>query len=755
MRYFRLPGAVIALSLTLSVNAQTKQDENYRKQSAEIRKNVWAWDMAQFRNREVPAEFATASRVVLARHTEFSAESKSKVAFYGLSFGVNKQQTITEVSRELLKLNDKSAVSDYSELSFTQFSKKSSFYSKDKMTTYVGVRVIKPNGTVKELEADDIVLTKNNESEKKAKLAVPDLQPGDMIDYFIATEQVVTNDFSENEYNVLLFDDAPVVSLSYHGQLGKKFAIVYRSYNGAPELKVAKGEGDDILIDIAKKNIPAYENSLWVNAAQQLPHVRMLVSLGYSGMGSRYLSARKPGLVEKNINPDDVIDDKSENFSQQYYDGYWMKIAKKQYDDIESDAKKYAKQMGTPFKEMSDDEKAAMLYYTLRFTKIINFDINNLSRTLSVGSYRFDGLPFVLFATMKAAGLDPAILVGPRRFGYRMNEIMRPSDLETTAYLTGSNKIFSIVSAFDHPFYIPAEIEGTTDNKSFTFDHPGAVMSVKKMRGLTNIAEGPKIPYTPATANTHIENLSLSLANDKLLVKRQATIRGHYKSDYQRDLIVYEDYYEAERKAFHEEKSLIEDLEDSKKGRKVVDEVKQAFADARKKQKDAFLQNAKDWFEQEITDLADAKVDNLGVRHNAPDFVFSSSFKMGGLVKKAGNNYIIEIGKIQGSPLSVKPEQRKRTTDIFMPFARGIEYHIDFTIPDGYTAEGVSELNKKVENETGFFIVEASQTDKQVTIKIRKQYLNAFEPVTRWEKLLQFIDASNDWLNTKILLRKK
>ena len=90
-----------------------------------------------------------------------------------------------------------------------------------------------------------------------------------------------------------------------------------------------------------------------------------------------------------------------------------------------------------------------------------------------------------------------------------------------------------------------------------------------------------------------------------------------------------------------------------------------------------------------------------------------------------------------------------------MPFARSIEYNVELEIPEGYTAEGIAVLNKRVENAAGYFSTEASATDKMVLIKIKKHYLNNFEPVKNWEQLLQFMDASNDWVNAKLLLKKK
>lgn len=740
-----------------TVSAQSKSETKYREESAEMRKTVWLWEKPQFKVRAVPAEYANASKVILAHHTDLTADSKSKFAFYGLGFGPKKEQTLTEVVREMVKLNDKNAVTEFSELSFTRFEKSSGFYSSNKATTYVGVRVIKPDGSVKEINADDIVLTQDEANEKKAKVAIPDLQPGDILDYFIATEQMLTNDMSNKPYRLLLFDDAPILSLSFHAELGKKYAIEYRSYNGAPELSVSKNDDKDIIVNVEKTNIPPFETSLWVAPGIQLPFIRMNISLGYRGLGSKYMDTKKPGEVAKNTDADEFLEDKASSLSVSYYNGYWMKAAKREYDDIESDAKKKTKQSGGSFKELSDEEKAAQLYYTLRFTKLLNFNIDELSEKIAIGNNRYNGLAFPVFCTMKAAGLDPAILVTNNRTGIRMNEVMDASDLSTAAYVSESNKILSLQSVFDVPFSVPEHMEGATNTKSFTFDHPAAVMGMKKMMGLTNIGSGPNVPVSSADKNAHIEQMKVALTADKnnLIVRRSTTLKGLYKLDAQTKLILYEDLYESERKSFNEEKSLLEDLEDGKRSKKYVDEVKSAFSDARKKQKDAFIKEAKEWLDQDITDLKEYKTDKLGIRHTAPDFEYSSTFNLNGLVKKAGNNIIIEVGKLQGQPLVVKEEQRKRNIDVYMPFARNIEYNVELEIPDGYTAEGVAALNKKVENATGHFIVDASATEKLVTIKIRKSYLHNVEQAANWSKMLEFMDASSDWVNSKLLLKKK
>jgi hypothetical protein len=755
MKTLFLSMVALLLAASSGLNAQSKEEQGYRKASEALRKQVWAWDRPEFKVREVPAQYANASKVILAQHTELTGDSKSKFQFYVVTFNVKRDQSLTEVVREMVKVNDKTAVSNYSELSFTQFKKSSGFYTSAKSTTYVGVRVIKPDGKVKEIDADDIVLTKDAKTEKTAKVAIPDLQPGDILDYFIATDQSLTNDISRKPYTVLLFDDAPVLHRSFHAQLGKKYAIEYRSYNGAPELSVNKNDDKDIIVDVEKKNIPPFETSLFVAPGLQLPFIRMNIALGYKGVGSKYLGVQKPGEVSRNTSSEEFLEHKAGDFSEQYYNGYWFKAAKSEFDAIVSDAKKKAKQSGIDYKSLNDVEKAAYLYYTLRYTKLLNFDIDKLKDKIYGGYSKYNGLSFAFYCLFKSADLKPAILITNDRKGVRFSEIMDVDDLESTACLTGINKLFSLKTIYDIPFAAPAPIEGASHTKSFTFNHPAVVGG--KIRKLTRIEDGFKVPVSSSKDNAHIEQLQMALVpgSSDLSINRSTTLKGFYKVNPQSNLILYEDFYESERKLFHDRKTLIEQLEDGRKSKKYVDEVKSAFAEARKKQKEAFETEAGEWFEQEVKDLKDYKIDNLGVRHTAPDFVYSSSFKLSGMVKKAGNNYIVEIGKIQGQPLVVEKDQRKRDLDVYMSFARSTEYHINMQIPEGYTAEGVSALNKSVKNDAGFFTVEASATDKLITIVVKKHYLHNFEPAQNWDKLVAFTDASSEWVNAKLLFRKK
>jgi len=746
--------AFVALSILaiVQVSAQSKSEEKYRKESAKIREEVWAWDRPEFKSTAVPDKYSNASRIVIAHHTELVADSRSRLTFRGTG-NTEKLLTLTEIVRERVRVNDKSAIEEFSELSFTRFEVKSGFLRNKRSTTYVGVRIIKPDKSVKEVNADDMVLTLDSDSEKKAKLAIPDLQQGDIIDYFIATEQKMNDDYAPRQYNILLFDEAPVLHYSFHGQLGKKYAIDYRSYNGAPDLTVTKNEGKEMIIDVEKKNMPPYESSLWISPQRQLPVIRMNISLGYRGiMSDGYLGAAKPGEVNKNVDTDEIVKNLAKNYSQEFLYTY----SKKEYDDFADDAYKKGQSVGLNIKAMPEDEKAAYLYYYARFVRLLALETGNVKRSINIGDYIFNGFPILINCILKGGDIDAGIVVASPRLGFRMSQVLDEDDLISAAYLKNSKKIIHVGSIYDHPFMIPQGMDGEKDTRTIELKKKMLTLSPASTTRLASVGVGFAVSSTNAANNTHLEELKITLNPDetKLSVKRTATMTGYYKYSWQRKLILYEDYYEHERKLVGEGETMLEALAGNRKTSWMVEDVKKALADARKRHKEECIDEAKSWFEQEVTDLKDFKIEKMGVRHTDPDFVFSETFALDGLVKKAGNNIIFEIGKIQGQPLSIKEHQRKRELDIFMPYARSIGYDLRIQIPEGYSVEGVDALKKSVENETGYFKADARIDGQIITVTIKKGYFHNFEPATNWEKMLAFMDAANEWENAKLLFKK-
>jgi|GEM_PF-702538 len=740
------------------VFAQGKIDQAYKQESAKIRAQVWAWDRPEFKSVSVPEKYSKASRVVIAHHTELIADSRGRVSFSGLTLNSRSSLTIMEIVREIVKVNDKSAVDEYSEMSFTSFEEKSGFSRKTQSTTFVGVRVIKPDRSVKEVSADEMVLTLDQPSEKQVKLAISDLQPGDVIDYFIATEHKMKDDYDAKVYDLMLFDEAPVLHYSFHGQLGKNYAIDYRSYNGAPDPAISTNADKELIIDFEKKDIPPYEMSLWVAPARQLPLIRLSISLGVRQLANYNTRARnsQPGEIKKNPDTNEVVQNLAYDLAEASFVTVMAKDSRKEIDDILNTAKKKAKTAGLDYDAMSDEEKAAFLFYVARFRKVLSFRMDDIKRSINIGDYIFDGYAVYLNSIFRRADLITGILLSTPRMGYRINEVLHVDDLESAVYLNQTNKIIYFKNAYDFPFSIPESFDGAKETRSVALKIYSDADPSSNFYKSAYAGPGFALPASSAATNTHLEELAISLdpGDARIAVKRKATITGLYRSHFQRQFILYEDYYEHERKLLGEERTLLETLAEGKKGRVYVDEVKNAFDEARRKQKDKAIKEARDWFEQEVTDLKDFKIEKMGVRHTDPNFVFSEKFALDGLVKRAGNNLILEIGKIQGQPLSINENQRKRGLDIYMSFPRAIGYDMRIQIPDGYTVEGVESLKKSVQNETGYFKADASVDGRVITITVKKGYFHNFEPAARWEKMLAFMDAASEWENAKLLFKR-
>jgi hypothetical protein len=222
----------------------------------------------------------------------------------------------------------------------------------------------------------------------------------------------------------------------------------------------------------------------------------------------------------------------------------------------------------------------------------------------------------------------------------------------------------------------------------------------------------------------------------------------------QKRLLLSEDV-EAEFAALINKKKNVDVIASKKKGNERGNEIQAAFDKERLKQKDYFNDEIKEQYDQEPKDLISYRINNAGLAIQNPSFEFTEKFTMENFVKKAGNNYILDAGKLMGTYKKLEDKERIRTLDIFMPSARTLNYTFNITVPEGYTIKGVEELNKKVTNDIASFTSSASLNGNAVIVTVSRSYNNNFEPVANWSKLLTVMDAAADFTNMKLLLEKK
>ena len=329
-----------------------------------------------------------------------------------------------------------------------------------------------------------------------------------------------------------------------------------------------------------------------------------------------------------------------------------------------------------------------------------------------------------------------------------MKEHMSPGDLSLALRVDAGNPFYiTNDNMFTCPGYVPAYLEG----------QPCVEINNKNIHKDAQVDLSTLTPLSTAADNLHKEDLRISITGDDMQmihVKRQTVLTGKMKEDEQPHLLNFEDCYESERNTLHVEKSIMDDLKKARKSKNVSEDYATALAKARASLKERFRDEVSSEFEEDPKEMISWKVDNAGLRHNAPDLVYSTEFTMDGLLQRAGNNFLLSIGKTVSSPLKLTPSQRNRTVDVYMPYARTLDYAVAFAIPKGFTVQGVDKLNTKLENDCGSVVTTAQVQNDQLIVHFRRVYKHNAEPAAKWSQLLAIIDAAADFSGQKVLLKR-
>lgn len=134
---------------------------------------------------------------------------------------------------------------------------------------------------------------------------------------------------------------------------------------------------------------------------------------------------------------------------------------------------------------------------------------------------------------------------------------------------------------------------------------------------------------------------------------------------------------------------------------------------------------------------------------------YKEKFTVKKLISKAGRNYIVEIGKMIGDQIKLdSAEMKTRQTDIWVPFARTIENTITMNIPNGYTVDGLQDLNTNIDNVSGSFVSTAKIDGDKLIITTKKLYKKSFDKKELWPNYIAFLEPAYKFSQAKIVLKK-
>lgn len=698
--------------LTLSVNADEKAD--YLKLAQKVRQEVWSSTPADFQKRTVPDRYKNASAVILSYYRELSTDYYRKAtADLVLNLRLTRQIDCTDMERMLIQINDKKALKDYSEFTFKTKSRKWTWGYHHKTQTVLGIRVIKKNGNVQEVSLDDYVDVKEGKNDKdlSQKIAVPGLEVGDCIDVF-SLDQIDTQEQQLDPFYFVLRQDEPVLYTKVHCVLDQSLATVYRTMNGAPDFTQTTDKDKNAVLDMVMDKPIDAESSIWYNSLEQSPFIEMYITPTKAKVAVVEKAMRQKG-VRGNPDVTPILQD-DWKLLKSYVSkgGYSPAGLPSTYKSVFKSAKKEG---------MSAEEKADRIYsfeYVSSGSSQRAFNtVANYLRKLGVEIEMGITTPF------GALPVDKLINYNSTSWFFRL----KGTDV----------------------YYFPGTYPKVASEIPYIYQGRKAYMQDSE--------EQITIPVSQAEDNKSVNDMVVKLDGTKLDISRKVTYSGEQKM-YGQSLVSPDNtlFGSSQLEAYWRYLKYDDKDPYSCYTKKESAELKGAFNEYQKNAIDPFKAEISSYHDGDPVQVGGYGVDCVGIRRDSSNFVYHVDYVMDGMVKRAGNNYLLSVGKLIGSSLKLEGKDRERIDDVWRKMAFVDEWNIEIPLPQGYkvSAEALKKIETSVANECGEFTVKATAGNESVKVYVRKCFAHRVEPVSNWSKLLALVDACSAFTDKQMVIAK-
>lgn len=698
--------------LTLSVNADEKAD--YLKLAQKVRQEVWSSTPADFQKRTVPDRYKNASAVILSYYRELSTDYYRKAtADLVLNLRLTRQIDCTDMERMLIQINDKKALKDYSEFTFKTKSRKWTWGYHHKTQTVLGIRVIKKNGNVQEVSLDDYVDVKEGKNDKdlSQKIAVPGLEVGDCIDVF-SLDQIDTQEQQLDPFYFVLRQDEPVLYTKVHCVLDQSLATVYRTMNGAPDFTQTTDKVKNAVLDMVMDKPIDAESSIWYNSLEQSPFIEMYITPTKAKVAVVEKAMRQKG-VRGNPDVTPILQD-DWKLLKSYVSkgGYSPAGLPSTYKSVFKSAKKEG---------MSAEEKADRIYSFEYVSggasqRVFN-TVANYLRKLGVEIEMGITTPF------GALPVDKLINYNSTSWFFRL----KGTDV----------------------YYFPGTYPKVASEIPYIYQGRKAYMQDSE--------EQITIPVSQAEDNKSVNDMVVKLDGTKLDISRKVTYSGEQKM-YGQSLVSPDNtlFGSSQLEAYWRYLKYDDKDPYSCYTKKESAELKGAFNEYQKNAIDPFKAEISSYHDADPVQVGGYGVDCVGIRRDSSNFVYHVDYVMDGMVKRAGNNYLLSVGKLIGSSLKLEGKDRERIDDVWRKMAFVDEWNIEIPLPQGYkvSAEALKKIETSVANECGEFTVKATAGNESVKVYVRKCFAHRVEPVSNWSKLLALVDACSAFADKQMVIAK-
>ena len=717
----------------------------------------------EFKLTAVPEKWMNESAVIIGMKEEYLF--KRQILKGRNTAGVN----IKEFVHKRIKLQDKNAVEKFSTF----------YYVTMGLDGKAEYKVIKSDGKEVAIDMKSAIEEEQEVPEiyrpiyfklkvKSMKIAIPDLETGDIIDYTVSSTldwDMKTEGINFTPFIFSLSNNYPTLYQQYRFTMANGMKVKYRSYNGAPNLKFDSkasvyGERETYLsYFFLDKDREKSDDERWSYELRSTPSVKFRVVFLDFDPGDRTLgeaTVDRSGLDYENVYRgyagaalySTPIVTSLVAYTTQY-------ISKKKEDGILKTDLDIAKEtyycLRKVFLEMyykgpvhSDLEK----YFTGKklYKKILKAEAKEEKKEEKEDEIRMNAVTFctALRLALIAQGIGSELFVYvPRKLGtWRDAIFMEELDFVMRVKIKDKAYYLEAINNFD-AFGTPHSYLEGAEGLSIRYDEKDSYYKVSA-------------PATPAQANLSREDFTVNFADamDLINVERTSSYTGSQKADLIGKANLDRAYLNTDF-----EKYYAEPLTKGKKNDAATPvNNKYEYAD-----KDDQVKERKELFEKLVKDdeldvdkYNDFELLQDGRSGDSAVLKYKEKFSLKKLISKAGKNYIFEAGKLIGGQLKLEPnEMKERKTDIWIPSAITIENTITVNIPEGYAIDGLQDLNVNIDNASGAFISTTAVTGNKLLISTKKIYKNSFDKKEAWPNYIAFLEPAYKLSQAKVVLKKK
>ena len=717
----------------------------------------------EFKVTTIPEKWKNESAVIIGMKEEYLF--KRQVARGRVTAGVH----ISEYIHKRIKLQDKNAVEKFSTFYYVTM-------GNDGNAVY---KVIKNNGNPADIDMKSAIEEEQDVPDiykpiyykmkvKSMKIAIPDLEVGDIIDYTVSSSldwDMKTAGINFTPFIFSLSNNYPTIYQQYRFTMANGMKVKYRSYNGAPNIKFdpkASVYGDNesyLSYFFLDRDREKSLDERWSYELRNTPSVKFRVvfldyepgdkSLGEatvdrSGLDIDQVYKRYVGAAMYNT----TIATSLVAYTTQY-------LAKKKADGkLTNDAdiirecyyclRKVFLEMYYKGPVHSELEK----YFTGKrlYKKILAAEKKDDKKEEREDEVRMNAVTFAtaLRSSLAAQGIQSELFVYvPRTLGTWHDAIfMEELDFVMKVKIKEKAYFLEAINNFD-AFGTGHSYLENAEGYSIRYDEADSYYKTT-------------VPATQANMNLERQEyvVNFTEAMDNITVERTSSYLGTEKSSLIGKANLDREYLNTDfEKYYAEPLSKGKKKEDSAP----VSDTKYEYADKAEQ-----IKERKTLFEKELKNDLDVDQYNdfellqSGRYGDTAMLQFKEKFTLKKLISKAGKNYIFEAGKLIGGQIKLEAnEMKSRQTDIWIPAARTIENSITINIPAGYSVEGLEGLNMNIDNTSGSFISTAKLTNNNLLLTTKKIYKNNFDKKEAWPNYIAFLEPAYKLSQAKVVLKKK